>query len=126
MNHQRHRDSTSLTIRHVDEFPRDGGWRLARRALGVRAFGLNVVDVPPGGSLPAHTEQDPDQEEVYVVLSGSPTITVDGVVHPAPAGTFVRLDPAPLRAVHNPGPEPARLLMVSAPVSSGYEPMEWA
>jgi hypothetical protein len=93
MNHQRHRDSTSLTIRHVDEFPRDGGWRLARRALGVRAFGLNVVDVPPGGSLPAHTEQDPDQRRSTSCSPGSPDITVDGVVHPAPAGTFVRLDP---------------------------------
>ncbi|HET6690736.1 MAG TPA: cupin domain-containing protein, partial [Miltoncostaeaceae bacterium] len=66
------------------------------------------------------------QEELFVVLSGAATLVVDGVDHPAPAGTFARLDPEPTRTVRNDGAEPAEVLIVSAPRSSGYAPLEWA
>ncbi len=116
----------SHAIAHTDDLARDGGWLLARRTLDVRSFGINVVDVPPGGELPAHDETESAQEEVYLVLSGRPTIRIAGEEHEAPAGTFVRLDPEPVRSVVNRSSEPARLLMVSAPTSSGFTPMEWA
>jgi hypothetical protein len=51
---------------------------------------------------------------------------IDGEEHPAPAGTFARLDPDHRRTVRNPGETPASVLIVSAPQSSGYHPMEWA
>ena len=116
----------SHTIAHTDDLHREGSWSLVRRTLGVRSFGINVVDVPPGGELPAHSETEPDQEEVYLVLAGRPTIRIGDEEHEARAGTFVRLDPEPVRSVVNRGTEPARLLMVSAPTSSGFAPMEWA
>ena len=50
-----------------------GDWRLVRRTLGLRAFGLNLVDIPPGGQIPEHDETGRDQEEVFYVVSGSPT-----------------------------------------------------
>ena len=34
-----------LTIRTVDELERAGTWALARRSLGLSAFGLNIVDI---------------------------------------------------------------------------------
>ena len=52
--------------------------------------------------------------------------SIDGVDHPAPAGTYARLDPEPKRTVRNDGDGPATVLIVSAPRSSGYEPMGWA
>jgi uncharacterized cupin superfamily protein len=116
----------SHTIAHTDHLDREGSWLLARRTLDVRSFGINVVDVPPGGELPAHDETDPDQEEVYLVLAGRPTIRIAGAEHELRAGSFVRLDPEPVRAVVNRGTGTARLLMVSAPTSSGFAPMEWA
>jgi mannose-6-phosphate isomerase-like protein (cupin superfamily) len=116
----------SHAIAHTDELDREGPWLLARRTLGVRSLGINVVDVAPGGSLPAHDETESAQEEVYLVLSGRPTIRVGDREHEAPAGTFVRLDPEPIRSVVNRGTEPARLLMVSAPTSSGFTPMDWS
>ncbi len=116
----------SLTIRSVDELERSGSWALARRSLGVEAFGLNVVDIAPGDAIPEHDETGRDQEEVFLALSGSPTLVVDGADHPLPAGTFARLDPEPRRTVRNDGAGAARVLIVSAPRSSGYEPMEWA
>lgn len=116
----------SVTIVHRDDLERSGSWSLVRRSLGIEAFGVNLVEIAPGTSIPEHDETDRDQEELFLVLSGSATIVVDGVDHPAPAGTFARLDPEPLRTVRNDGDEPASVLIVSAPRTSGYAPMEWA
>lgn len=113
-------------IAHVDEMERTGKWTLARRSLGLGAFGMNVVDLEPGERIPEHDETPRDQEEVFVVLSGSATMVVDGEEHPAPEGTFVRLDPGPSRTIANGGDNPVRVLIVSAPRTSGFEPLEWA
>ena len=113
-------------IGQEQDFERSGRWLLARRSLGLLAFGMNVVEIEPGGSIPEHDETERDQEEVYVVLGGTAVAVIDGEEHPAPAGTYVRLDPEPLRTIRNAGDEPVRLLIVSAPRSSGYEPSDWA
>lgn len=115
-----------LTILSVEQMERNGSWALARRALGVESFGLNVVDIEPGGSIPEHDETDRDQEEVFLTLSGSPTIVVDGADHALPAGSFARVDVEPRRLVRNDGDQSARVLIMSAPRTSGYAPMEWA
>ena len=116
----------SFKLVHQDECETAGNWRLVRRTLELRAFGINIVKIPPGERIPEHDEADRDQEEVFYVLSGSPTLLIDGEHHPAPAGTFARLDPVHSRTVRNDGAEPASVLIISAPRSSGYEPMDWA
>ena len=115
-----------FTIMHSDDFERTGKWSLARRSLGVESFGINLVEIPPGEDIPEHDETGRDQEEVFVVLEGSPSLVVDGREIEAPAGTFARLDPHLSRTVVNHGDEPASVLIVSAPRGSGYEPMDWA
>ena len=117
---------SQFTVLHEDDFERSGRWVLARRSLGLRSFGMNLVEIEPGDRIPEHDETPRDQEEVYVVLAGIAVAVVDGVEHAAPAGTYVRLDPEPLRTIVNVGDEPVRLLLVSAPRSSGDEPMDWA
>jgi uncharacterized cupin superfamily protein len=119
-------DGSGFTLEHRDDFERDGKWLLARRTLGLRSFGLNMVELAPGESLREHDETDRDQEEVFIVISGEAVFVVDGNEHPAPAGTFLRVDPEPLRNVVNRSDKQATLLMASAPRTSGYEPMEWA
>ena len=116
----------SFNLAHRDDCERTGDWQLVRRTLELRAFGINVVEVPPGGQIPEHDELDRDQEEVFYVLSGSPTLVIDGEDHPTRAETFARLDPSHKRTIRNDGDEPASVLIVSAPRSSGYEPMGWA
>jgi uncharacterized cupin superfamily protein len=116
----------SFTLAHRDDCETSGSWTLVRRTLDLRSFGVNIVDIPPGGSIPEHDETGRDQEEVFYVLSGRPTIVVDGEDHPATPGTFARLDPEHLRTVRNDGEDVASVLIVSAPRTSGYEPMEWA
>lgn len=115
-----------FSLMAIDDFERSGPWMLARRGLGVEAFGLNVVDVPPGESIPEHDEAGRDQEEVFVFLGGEASMVIDGEAHAAAAGMFVRVNPRLRRTVRNDGSEPARVLIVSAPCTSGYVPMEWA
>jgi uncharacterized cupin superfamily protein len=115
-----------LTIRRREDLERSGNWMLARRSLGLSSFGMNLVDIPPGERIPEHDETDRDQEEVFLILSGSPSLVVDGREIETPAGTLARLDPQLTRTIVNRGEEPASVLIVSAPRTSGYEPLDWA
>jgi uncharacterized cupin superfamily protein len=114
------------TIAHVDELETTGNWRLVRRSLGCESFGINLVDIPAGESIPEHDERDRDQEELFFVLSGDAALVLDGEEHAAPAGTFARVVPERRRTIRNRGDQPARVLIMSAPRGSGYVPMEWA
>ena len=116
----------AYTLVHRDDCERNGDWSLVRRSLALNSFGINLVTIPPGGSIPEHDETLRDQEEVFFVLSGEPTVVVDGEELETPQGTFVRVDVTARRTVRNHGPLPANVLMMSAPRSSGYEPMAWA
>ena len=119
-------DRPGVTIRRQEELERTGNWLLARRSLGLTAFGMNLVEIPPGERIPEHDETARDQEEVFVVLSGSPALVVEGEEIPAPEGTLARLDPELRRTVVNNGSDAALVLICSAPRNSGYEPMGWA
>ncbi|MBK5233184.1 MAG: cupin domain-containing protein [Thermoleophilia bacterium] len=115
-----------FTVAHRDELERNGNWSLVRRTLGCGSFGINLVEIAPGEQIPEHDEADRDQEEIFFVIEGEATMVIDGEDHPAPAGTFARLDPNLRRTVRNDGTVPAAVLITSAPRGSGYEPMEWA
>jgi len=117
-------------VKRVDEFEDMAGsgectWRLARKSLGVSSFGINVVDIGSGGRIPEHDETERDHEEVFIVLEGDATAEIDGTEHAAPKGTFVRVAPEVRRMIRNDGDGSVRVLIVSAPRSSGYEPMAW-
>lgn len=114
------------TVAHREELERTGNWTLVRRSLDCKSFGVNLVEIPPGESIPEHDETGRDQEELFAVLSGSPTLVIDGEDHAAPPGTFARIDPARRRTVRNDGADPCSVLIVSAPTTSGFAPMGWA
>ena len=59
----------SYAISSLDELGEGYGFRKVRRALGVTAFGVNAVVMPPGyeGFLHYHDTQD----ELYFVHSGT-------------------------------------------------------
>jgi hypothetical protein len=40
------------TIAHRDDLRQGGNWTLVRRSLGCRLFGVNLVDIPSGESIP--------------------------------------------------------------------------
>lgn len=118
------------TIKSVDDFEvmeGSGGatWRLARKTLGAEAFGFNVVDIAPGGEIPAHDHAGDDQEEVFIILDGTGLIVTGDEEHEAPAGTYCRFAPDVRRTIRNQSDAPVRALLIGVPVNSGYEPMPW-
>ena len=118
------------TIKHVDEFEEMAGsggatWRLARKTLGAEAFGFNIVDIEPGGEIPAHNHAGDNQEEVYAVLEGEGVFVIDEDELPAPAGTYARLAPDVNRTIRNVSDAPIRCLVIGVPMKSGYRPMSW-
>jgi quercetin dioxygenase-like cupin family protein len=123
-------EGDGYTVRNREDFEQMEGsgecdWRLARKSLGIGAFGMNLVEIGPGGQIPEHDESERDHEEVFIVWEGDAVAVIDGQDTPAPAGTFVRVSPAVRRTIRNDADAPARVLIVSAPRSSGYEPMGW-
>jgi mannose-6-phosphate isomerase-like protein (cupin superfamily) len=73
-------------------------WIPVRHRLGVRAFGTNAYRAADAGDVivEPHTEwsddpAEPPQEEMYVVVLGHATFTVNGEEIDAPAGTIVFL-----------------------------------
>jgi quercetin dioxygenase-like cupin family protein len=123
-------DGDGYTIKSLDDFEQmegsgESNWGLARKSLGVSSFGMNLVEIGPGGQIPEHDETQRDHEEVFIVWEGDATAVVDGTETPAPAGTFVRISPEVRRTIRNDGDAKVQVLIVSAPRSSGYEPMGW-
>jgi uncharacterized cupin superfamily protein len=122
--------SEGYTVKSWDDFEvMDGSggctWRLARKSLDAGSFGFNIVDIEPGGELPAHNESESGEEEVYIVLEGEGTIVADDAEHPAPPGTFARYAPAVNRTIRNNSDSTVRALLIGVPANSGYEPMSW-
>src|SRR5215218_10747435 len=119
------------TIKHRDEFESMEGsgectWLLARKALGTSAFGINLVEIAPGGQIPEHDESGSGQVELYAILAGEAVLRLDGEDHPAPAGTFVSIDPPATRTILNRSEAPVTAMLIGVQPEGGYEPMSRA
>jgi mannose-6-phosphate isomerase-like protein (cupin superfamily) len=120
----------SVRLDEIEPIPVVGGtllWRPVRRTLDVGAFGINAYVAPNPGDdvVEEHTEKTLGHEEIYLVLSGRATFTLDGETLDAPAGTavFIR-DPAVRR--HARADEPATsVLAIGGPRGEAYEPSAW-
>lgn len=122
---------SSNSVMHRDEFERMAGsggctWILARRALGTSAFGYNLVEIEPGGALPEHDEAGSGQVEVYFVLEGEATVSIDGAEIAAPAGTFASIEPGSARTLMNRSDTPVTALLIGVVPNEGYTPPGWA
>jgi hypothetical protein len=88
-----------VRIAEIEPIPVVGGelqWRPLRRSLGIEAFGINAYTADAGGLVvEEHDETGAGaghHEELYVVVTGRATFTVDGEAFDAPIGTCVFLD----------------------------------
>ncbi|MBL9038540.1 MAG: cupin domain-containing protein [Archangium sp.] len=69
-------------------------FRSARQALGVSAWGMNVIELDPSCTdYPAHNHDHDRQEELYVVLEGEAVLKTDGAERVVRQGDFVRVPP---------------------------------
>ena len=108
------------SIAYVGELEGGGRFHFVRRELGVEAFGINWIELPPGAEGYEHDEANSGQEEVNVCVRGSGVYRVEGEEVPMRVGTFLRFDPETTR-VPVAGPEGMTLLAVGARRGS-YEP----
>ena len=76
------------------------GFRKVRKELGVTAFGVNAVIIPPGYTSGRHLHER--QEELYFVHRGEVEFTFgDGERQVLAAGGFARVDPSTVRQMRN-------------------------
>ena len=83
----------------IDELGEGYGFRSVRRALGVTAFGVNAIVMPPGydGFLHYHDTQD----ELYLVHRGTARFEVDVEVRELGRGGLVHVSSTTPRKFSN-------------------------
>jgi uncharacterized cupin superfamily protein len=123
-------DLTHLNVSDIDGFDHSSGemkLRKVQQALGISSFGISIVEMKPNTDVyPEHDHdgesfgQQADQEEVFLALSGSGEIDVDGTRYPLDPEHIVRVGPKPRRKVY-PGPEGMRLLVIGGTPGKAYE-----
>jgi quercetin dioxygenase-like cupin family protein len=117
-----------LSLDEVEGVPVFGTlvWRPVRKTLGVTAFGINAYTAANAGDevVEDHTESQLGHEEVYVVVAGHATFTVDGETVDAPAGTLVYLDdPAQRRSAV--AEAPGTTVLAVGGVPGRHDPSAW-
>ena len=76
------------------------GFRKVRKELGVTAFGVNVITIPPGYETGKHLHEE--QEELYFVHRGAIEMTFgDNTSHRIEEGGSARVDASTVRQVKN-------------------------
>jgi tetratricopeptide (TPR) repeat protein len=102
------------------------GWSPIRRTLAIEAFGVNAWTAAEAGAIVIQEhDESSGHEELYVVVNGRVTFTVDGNNIDGPAGTlvFVR-DPNLKRGAVAVEPG-STVLAVGAKPGEAFHPMSW-
>src|SRR5258708_38819572 len=117
-----------LRLEEIEGIPVLGSlvWKPVRRPLGVTAFGINAYTAGNAGDevVEEHTEQQLGHEEIYAVISGRATFTVDGEEVDAPAGTLVYLDDVAQKR-HAIAREPGTTVLAIGGVPGKHEISSW-
>jgi mannose-6-phosphate isomerase-like protein (cupin superfamily) len=94
----------------IDELGDGYGFRKVRRALGVTAFGVNAIVMPPGydGFLHYHDTQD----ELYLVHRGRAHVEVGDEVRELGPGGILHVEATTPRKVSNASDEEDLVLLV--------------
>ena len=119
-----------VTVIAIDDMePIFGGLaRRARAELGVTAWGMQVLTLPPNwDGYPMHnhdaTAFDPTQEEVYIPLEGTATLVADGQKFELRPGMMARVGPPQMRRVM-PGPDGIRFVALGG-APGAFTPGPW-
>jgi len=122
--------SAGYEVAHIDELeelPINNGefvWRPVRRRFGITAFGTNAYTAQAGQRVvEEHAERD-NHQEMYVVIRGRATFTLDGEEIDAPAGTIVYVRPNTRRGAIA-AEDGTAVLAVGAKPGVVFEPSLW-
>ena len=110
-------EGDGYALANVESLADGPGFRKIRRELGVTAFGVNAIEIPPGYETGSHFHDE--QEELYFVHRGRVQMTFgDGEVRELGPGGLARVDAATVRKVKCLGDEPALFLVAGG--KDGY------
>ena len=106
----------------------EGLARRARATLGVSAWGMQVLTLPPNwDGYPNHRHdalaQEPNQEEVYIPLEGSGVLYADNERFELRPGMMARVGPEQLRRIV-PGERGIRFIALGGAPGS-FKPSSW-
>ncbi|MBJ7330507.1 MAG: cupin domain-containing protein, partial [Solirubrobacteraceae bacterium] len=108
-------------VSSLDRLGSGPGFRKIRTPLGVTAFGVNGIVIPPGISGRKHFHEH--QEELYFVHSGVIEMGFeDGTTHRLEPGAIAWVDAATVRTLTNPGDVDAVYICVGG--KDGYVPRD--
>ena len=100
----------------LDDLGDGYGFRKVRGPLGVTAFGVNVLVVPPGKESVHHYHDE--QDELYFVHQGKAEFHVDGQTHELGEGGLCHVESTTPRYFSNVGDDDLVVLIVGA--KDGY------
>lgn len=93
-------EGEGYAVANIDALGDRYGFRKIRGSLGVTAFGINAIALPPGYATPLHSHER--QEETYFVHRGTVSIEFgDGSSHVLGPGGVARVDAATVRRIRN-------------------------
>ena len=113
----------SYTVKRIDELEsiHHGAVKLAGAELGIRSFGMQVLDFPAGFSdYPEHDHAGDGQEEVYVVLRGHADFVIDSEEMTISQGEMLKVDAASKRKLQ-PGQDGVRVLAIGCTPEATYQ-----
>ena len=110
----------------IDDLPQlwDGFAKLVRSGLDIRAFGVQIMDLPPDYTTGSHDESDTGQQELYVALRGSGSVDIGDERLPLDPEHLVKVDPGTARVLSS-GPDGLRVLCVGGVPGAAYTAPEW-
>ena len=118
---------TAIAGSAIDDLPQlwDGFAKLVRSGLDIRAFGVQIMDLPPDYTTASHDESDTGQQELYVALRGAGAVVAGERRLPLDTEHLVRVD-AGVDRVLTSGPEGLRVLCVGGVPGGVYQPPDWS
>ena len=109
-------------LEELDSYQSQGNFIYAGKGLGVTAWGMNILSLPPHWKdYPEHDEGKSGQEEVYVVLKGSAMLTADGQTWSLEPGSLTRVGPGQKRKI-DPGDQGVVILALGGVPGKAYHP----
>jgi quercetin dioxygenase-like cupin family protein len=110
-------EGEGYALAHLDDLGEGPGFRKVRKELGIQAFGVNALVLPPGFKPPRHAHER--QEETYFVHRGTAEFAFgDGTTHRLGPGGVARVDASTVRQVSAAGDEELVLFITGG--ADGY------
>lgn len=121
-------DVTAVSFEEMEPLY-EGIARRARASLGVTAWGMQLMTLPPNwDGYPDHRHdaatEEAGQEEVYVPLEGAGVLHAGDIAVELRPGMMVRVGPEQRRRIV-PGDEGLRFLAIGGVPGTAYRPSPW-